>query len=406
MADAVFLCPQERDCVAIERLRRPGREIAVVGEDIESSGPVDIDALVRACSAHQPRSVVATKDRSALLAAIVSERLGLGGPSSAALINCQHKLRSRVIQERVVPEATPAFRSLVELDQLDQLDQLTYPCFVKPVVGRLSDSVVLARGPADLARLEPGRAYAREYQAIATQAGLGVGVDECSGYLAEDVLSGAEVTLEGFVLGGNTTVLGITDSLKYAETSSFERFEYPTALTPARKDELARLAETLLPALGFDGGLFNIEFFVPEVGPAKIVEVNGRMASQFAPLLEHVHGRSSYDALLAVALGDDPGWPDAGSARFALSYCLRVFDDALVEDVPRVDDDVELLVAPGKSLSSQGTNDLDSYRLCIFPATGSERASTLAAARRRAEKLLHGFSLRPAPAAGAETLII
>ena len=388
MADVVFLCAQQRDRLALERLSGSHCEVAFVGDDLESSESVDVGALVRACEAHQPRSVVATKDRSALLAAIVSEQLGLGGPSPAALVNCQHKLRSRRIQQRVAPGATPSFTPV------EVVEELSYPCFVKPVVGRLSDSVLLAREPADLARLEQGRPYAREYESIAASVGLKSG--ECFGYLAEDVLTGVEVTLEGFVLGGGeTTVVGITDSRTYPGTSSFERFEYPTGLADSRQAELSELAATLMPALGFDGGLFNIEFFVPETGPAKIVEVNGRMASQFAPLLEHVHGRSSYDVLLALALGHDPGWPKPRHARFALSYCVRVFEDALVEAVPEVGDDLELLVAPGRLLSRQGTNDLDSYRLCIFAENGCERDSTVAAARRRAEELRGLFRLRP-----------
>jgi hypothetical protein len=46
-----------------------------------------------------------------------------------------------------------------------------------------------------------------------------------------------------------------------------------------------------MPALDFDGSLFNIEFFVPADGTAKIVEVNGRMASQFAPSFAPCTGR-------------------------------------------------------------------------------------------------------------------
>ena len=46
-----------------------------------------------------------------------------------------------------------------------------------------------------------------------------------------------------------------------------------------------------MPRLGFEGGFFNVEFLVPEDGPAQIIEVNGRIASQFAPLLLELHGR-------------------------------------------------------------------------------------------------------------------
>jgi biotin carboxylase len=397
MADVALLCPQRRDRDAVASLTGRRGEVAFVGDDLESAPSVDIDALVSECAAHEPRAVVATKDRSALLAAIVNARLGLGGPSPAAVISCQHKLRSRQIQQRVVPDATPAFMPV------DDPEALAYPCFVKPVVGRLSDSAVLAREPADVARLEPGRAYALAYERLALQAGLepALAPGSCAGFMAEEVLEGDEVTLEGFVHEGEVEVLGITDSLNYPGTSSFERFDYPSALSDSRLAEFAGVARTVMPAIGFDGGLFNVEFFVPASGPAMIVEINARMASQFAPLLEHVHGLSSYELLLSLACGERPRWPPAGAARFALSYCLRVFEDAYVAAVPAAADDVELLVEPGELLSRQGTNDVDSYRLCLFAQLGSERAATLSAAHRRARELLEQFELRPAESGGA-----
>ncbi|MGI9657551.1 MAG: ATP-grasp domain-containing protein [Gaiellaceae bacterium] len=317
----------------------------------------------------------------------MSERLGLGGPTPRAVVNCQHKLRSREIQRRVVPEATPAFAPL------EPRSGLRFPCFVKPVVGRLSDGATLARAPEDLAQLESDRSYAREYAAIAAHAGLGGA--ECAGFLAEEVLAGLEVTLEGFTYEGAVEVLGITDSVNYAGTSSFERFDYPTTLSEARCAELTAVANTLVPALELDASLFNIEFFVPDAGAAKIVEVNGRMASQFAPLLEHVHGRSSYEVLMDVALGARPRAAPALAGKFALSYCLRVFEDGLVEDVPEGVAGVELLVSSGELLSKQGTNDVGSFRLCIFEQTGADRAATVAAARARASELRQAFRIGP-----------
>ena len=391
MADVVFLCPQPRDRLALARLASEGCDVAFVGDDLESALAVDLDALVRECAAHRPRSVVATKDRSALLAALVCERLGLGGPTPAALLRCQHKLHSRSIQQAVVPTATPSF------SPVGAIDELTFPCFVKPVVGRLSDNAILARGPGDLTQLQTARPYAREYAALAAHGGANE--EDYLGYIAEEVLTGAEVTLEGFVRHGAVEVLGITDSINYPGTSSFERFEYPTALSQSREGELVDVATTLVPALGLDESLFNIEFFVPEGGAAKIVEINARMASQFAPLLAYVHGRSSYDVLLRLAMGDEPCWTPRSPKAFALSYCLRVFDDAMVERVPPAAGDTEILVAPGEVLSRQGTNDVGSYRLCIFVQTGPDRQSTVAAARRRAGELRGGFSLRPLDAA-------
>jgi hypothetical protein len=127
-----------------------------------------------------------------------------------------------------------------------------------------------------------------------------------------------------------------------------------------------------------------------------VIEVNGRIASQFAPLVAATHGRSTYDALFALACGDDPRWERRPPAGAVVSYVLRVFDDAVVDAVAEPAEGVEVLVEPGRRLSEQrGANDATSYRLAIVYEAGETRAEALARARRRAEAL--SFRLRPAP---------
>ena len=71
----------------------------------------------------------------------------------------------------------------------------------------------------------------------------------------------------------------------------------------------------------------------------------------------------------------------------ALSYALRVFEDAVVEVVPPEEPGLELLVRPGLRLSEQGVNDVASYRLAIFDVWGETRAAAVAAAEKRAASL-------------------
>jgi hypothetical protein len=204
-----------------------------------------------------------------------------------------------------------------------------------------------------------------------------------NGFLVEELARGAEVTLEGYVYGGEVTVIGITDSIMYAGTNSFERFEYPSTLGVDRQEELWGLARRVVPALGFDGGFFNMEFVVPPEGPATIIEVNGRIASQFAPMINAVHGRSTYDALFALASGRDPAWRPGRPDGVAVSYVLRAFTDAFVEAVPEPEEGVEILVRPGLRLSEQGTNDVESYRVAIVYGAGETRAEALERCRSR-----------------------
>jgi hypothetical protein len=181
-------------------------------------------------------------------------------------------------------------------------------------------------------------------------------------------------------------VIGVTDSVKYPGTNSFERFEYPSRFTH-RFAELSDVARRLIPALGFDGGFFNIEFFLPERGTAKIIEVNGRIASQFAPLVQALHGRSTYDVLFDLACGEDPGWSEQRPNGVAVSYVVRTFEDAFVASAPEPDDGVEILVRPGRRLSEQGPNDVRSFRLAIVYEAGATREEARERARERAAKL-------------------
>jgi biotin carboxylase len=392
MKDILVVCPQARDLTAIRAAGLDRRyRIHYAGADLDAIGDFDPQAFIEECDPIPADGVVGTKDRSSLLAALIADRRGLPGPSPRALTACQFKPTARALQRATVPAATPRFALL------DGRPPFGPPFFVKPVVGRLSQRARRIDDPADIERLEDVDAYMTGYARIAELAGLHP--DAVRGFIAEEMLSGLEVTYEGYVYQGGVVTIGVTDSQKYEGTNSFERFEYPSALPQERLQELEDVAARVLSALGFDGGFFNVEFFIPQDGgPARIVEVNGRKASQFWPLVKAVDGRSTYEAVFRLACGEDPQWQTGAHNGVAVSYCLRVFEDAYVQSVPEdEDEDFELLVRPGLRLSEQGVNDTTSYRLCIFPSWGPTREEALALARWRASRL--DFGLVPVRAA-------
>ncbi len=385
MRNVLFLCPQDRDRKAVTAAGLDSRyRVTYAGEDLDRLTEFDAKAFLAEYEQVEADAIVATKDQSALLASILAARRGLPGPSPRSVLACQHKPTSRAIQRAVAPESTPA------VSVLGRDEPLPLPYFVKPSVGRLSEGA--RRIDGDTIDPEPvAGAYAERHAAIAAESDADVG--ELDGLVAEELLHGSEVTVEGYVHGGVPTVIGITDSVMYPGTISFERFEYPTALPEARQFELAELAGRLAFAHELDDAFFNVEFFVPEEGPPGIVEVNARLASQFAPLVLATHGRSTYDALFELACGDDPRWNPSPPAGVAVSYVLRVFADAYVEAVPDPEDDLEVLVEPGRLLSSQGANDVESYRLAILYGAAATRDEAVHDLRERAAAL--SFRLRP-----------
>ena len=195
MKDILVVCPQERDIRNIEAAKLEQRfRVRYVGSDLDQLETFDPEAFLAECAEVPADGIVATKDQSALLAALLAERRGLAGPSSAALVACQHKPISRAIQERAAPESTPRFAIL------DGRLPFPLPVFVKPVVGRLSQNAYRIDEPDDLLQLHEADRYTNRYAEIAALAGAPR--ESAHGFLVEELLTGAEVTLEGYVHNG------------------------------------------------------------------------------------------------------------------------------------------------------------------------------------------------------------
>ena len=120
--------------------------------------------------------------------------------------------------------------------------------------------------------------------------------------LAEELLIGRQVTFEGYMLDGSLTPVGVADSVMHENGISFLRFTTRPP-SPELQRRMAEIAERFMRAIEFDRSLFNMEFFVGPDGDLKIIEVNGRMASQFGPLVKAVHGVSTYEVGLDLARG-------------------------------------------------------------------------------------------------------
>lgn len=297
-------------------------------------------------------------------------------------MRCHDKHASRQVQQQAVPDATPRFFTLDPNDEIPDPLPLPFPLFVKPVSAHLSQLAFPVRDRTELeAALGSARAQLDRVAAFD---------EELEGrsfhvMLVEELLQGRLVTFEGFMHRGLLTPIGVTDSVMHPNGISFVRFDYPSELPLDDVDRLGEIAGQLMPALGFDDSLFNIEFFVAADGTAKIVEVNGRMASQFAPLVRAVHGMSTYRIQLELATGGSPAFPEARTDVVASSFVLRRYvEDAVVEAVPDPKpvtqrfpgSQVEVLVRVGQRLSDND-DDSASHRLAVVAMAGPDRSSLL-----------------------------
>jgi biotin carboxylase len=97
------------------------------------------------------------------------------------------------------------------------------------------------------------------------------------------------------------------------------------------------VARRFLAAVGFDHGLFNMEFFHDAAtGKLTVIEFNPRMASQFSDLYLRVDGIDLHRVALELAYGRDPALlPRAApTAGVAASFVYRSFDPAARPPMP------------------------------------------------------------------------
>ncbi|HSD43719.1 MAG TPA: hypothetical protein VLD36_17860 [Burkholderiales bacterium] len=218
----------------------------------------------------------------ALIAAVVAERLGLPAADPRAILAAQHKYYARRRIEHALPEATPGYAVFpYDVRRAEEIG-LAFPCFVKPVKATYS---ILARRvdrfeevqrlmtfrPLERFILEkliqPANDLARDY-------GMGFDVDTHH-MIAEEVLIGTQVTVEGIAHGGKIAILGIVDAVMYPGTIAFQRFEYPSSVPANVQSRMAVIAEKAIRALGFDHGVFNVEMFHdPATDRISVLEVN------------------------------------------------------------------------------------------------------------------------------------
>src|SRR5262245_35066348 len=326
--DGVILvvCPTHRDHRELPHVSPQGVEyffhdyastnledlICNVASDADfDAGPLEeMDAILAKIAGVRLAAVISTDDYpGSALAAAIAKHVGLPGPDPAVTLICQHKYLARRAQQKLLPDAVPPF-ALIDVDEDTPIpDGLRFPLFVKPVKSFFSIGAERVDEPEALAALLPGWAAQDQFFApldemLQRYAGAAIGTKRL---IAEGVLKGEQVTVEGFVHGGKATIMGLVDSVMFPGTLAFARFDYPSALPAHVQHRMSDIAATLMPGLGFDNGLFNIEMiYDPSSDAISIIEINPRMASQFADLYEKVDGTNSYAVLLDIAHGRTP----------------------------------------------------------------------------------------------------
>lgn len=271
----------------------------------------------------------------ALCAALLAEKMDWPGTPVNAILACQHKLYAREVLQQVAPEANLPFSRLHAAYGGPVPGDIEYPQFVKPVKAAFSVLSRLVKNPQELhdhTRFGPWELWVikhlvEPFERIAKKRLPHAGT--AHSLMLEAPMRGRQYNLDGYVFQGDVRKLGVVDEVMYPNTDAFMRFEYPSKLSAEVQDRAHDIARRFLNKVGFDHGLFNMEFFHDEATDRiTVIEFNPRMASQFSDLYLRVNGIDLHEIAFALAHGLDPATlpcavPTAGAAA---SFVYRVFD--------------------------------------------------------------------------------
>jgi biotin carboxylase len=278
----------------------------------------------------------------ALAAALLAEKLGLPGAAPKSIIAAQHKFVARRIIERHVPEANIPFAAFPYTFHSAADIALPFPFFAKPIKAAYS---VLARRVDSFSQLQehlrfhPWEKYiikrlVRPFNdAVRRLTDFQV---DAHWMLAEQLIDGPQINVDGVAIHGKVHALGIVDAVMYPGTDQFMRFEYPSRLPAELAARARETATRIVEALGIGHGLFNVEMRVcPATGHCRMIEVNPRMAAQFSDLYEKVDGINLHDLALRIAMGAPVDLaPRRGKYAVATSFVFRKFDGTTIGVAP------------------------------------------------------------------------
>ncbi|WP_034272107.1 ATP-grasp domain-containing protein [Haloechinothrix halophila] len=324
---------------------------------------------------------------------LLRSRYGLPTASLEEVVMCEHKYWSRRLQRQVIDEVVPPF-ALVDPDSGDLPDDVRFPMWIKPVK---SFGSVLAFGVADpeayqaaLAEIRDGIGWVgKPFDALLEYVDLPPEIQAAGGQacLAEEALFGQQLTVEGYRYKGEVVIYGVIDSINYDNSPSFLRYQYPSSLPEAVVDRLTDLSRRIVSAIGLEGMTFNIEYFWdPGTDAIGLLEINPRHSQSHAELFADVDGMPNHEAMLRLALGQDPDFPyRKGRYGAAAKWYLRRFHDGVVRRVPTQEEieaiqhivpgtTIELTVAEGDRLSELQHQDAYSYMLANVYIGGADES--------------------------------
>jgi len=317
--------------------------------------------------------------------AILREKYGCVGAGVDAVLSCEHKYQSRLLQREVAPDNVPPFEALDPFDDTHVAGlakKLGYPFWIKPIKAhssslgfRIENGRQLKRAIGRI-RAGIGR-FGEPFDDAMTFSSLPDEIRKVKGHwcLAEGLIGGWQCTLEGYVHDGEVIVPAIVDSIRVPGSSSFARYQYPSMLPESVQARMRDLASRVMIKHDFQEGTFNFEMYWDDAKDhIWLLEVNPRASQSHTAITALVDGVPHLEAMAALSLGQAPrNHGHDGSHAMAGKCFIRAHRDALVKALPPADRVAELEeelgcyiqieAKEGKLLSQLPSQDSYSYVL-------------------------------------------
>jgi hypothetical protein len=363
-------------------------------EELQPRGEIHVEDLLDAARAQLDEDAAAGEPADAVIGfwdfpvstmvPILAAERGLRSTDLTSVLRCEHKYWSRLEQARVLDGEVPGF-GLVDLDRHRRPPPgVGYPCWVKPVKAFSSELAFAVSDDRQFAEaVDAVREHVHRvgdpFDALLRRVDLPPEVAAAGGAacLAEETVTGRQLTVEGYVHDGEVVVHGVVESVRHPELPTIERYQYPASLSQDVADRIADVTRRVIGRMGLDGTTFNVEYFHdPDTDALRLLEINPRHSASHADLLEMVDGTSNHQAMVRLALGEDPGLRHRAGRHAAAAkwYVLHTAEDGTVQKVPGDDDlervrrevpgaEVQVHVAVGDRLSELPGQDSYAYKL-------------------------------------------
>lgn len=389
----VFItCPSQRDRDAIASLS--GYNFHLLDAPLNPRTPspeLDLLAYIDQCRdyirRHHIDAIFYSRDVADLVAAALCEEFGFPGPSVESVFLCMHKYYGR----RAEPE--PIRCQAIDLHD-PHPSVATYPCYLKPpwlnlgILGfKLESAADLDRALRIARRDYPAWSplYTPFFRRYVDLDKYPLAVQDMM--LVEEFVDGPQVTVEGWVYGGQPHLWAITDTNTYPGTRVIDNFSLPSRHPAPIQAELERQAYAAIGSVGLDNGFFNIEFWCHE-DRVTLTEVNGRAATCFYQLYRQCLDACIYEAGLSLASGRAPSLsparrPVVGGQFNLITFAEDAAENLLDHEQARTVPGITLYFEPGSQVRQMSEFGIVLAQVDLFGDSYEEIHAEAEALRRR-----------------------